>query len=96
MGRSGSSTLAVNEQGCAEQLARFFPQTKAVRVPVQVTSRRGGKTLLREATVVEFGGTEQAIFISTLPLEFDERVRLEPSSGENAADSIELAVQNHE
>ena len=96
MGRSGSSTLAGNEQGCAEQLARFFPQTRAVRVPVQVTCTRGGKTPLREATVVEFGGTEHAIFISTLPLEFDERVRLERSSGERAAEAKVVAVQYHE
>jgi len=96
VGRSGGPTVVGNEQGCAEQLARFFPQTKAVRVPVQVTSSRGGKTSLREATVVEFSGTEHAIFISTLPLEFDERVRLEQSSGERAAEATVVAVQYHE
>jgi hypothetical protein len=96
VGRSSVSTLATNEQGCAEQLARFFPQTKAVRVPVQVTSSRGGKTPLREATVVEFSGTEHAIFISTLPVEFDERVRLEQSSGQRAAEATVVAVHYHE
>jgi hypothetical protein len=77
-------------------LARFFPQAKAVRVPVQVTSSRGGKTLLREATVVEFSGLEHAIFISSLPLEFDERVRLQGPSGERAAEATVVAVQYHE
>jgi hypothetical protein len=96
VGRSGGSTVAGIGQGCAEQLARFFPQTKAVRVPVQVTSSRGGKTRLREATVVEFGGTEHAIFLSTLPLEFDDRLRLEGPPDERPAEATVVAVQYHE
>jgi len=50
---------------------------RPVRIPVQVTSLRGGASQLREATVIEFGGVEHAIFLSALPLEFDDRVRLE-------------------
>jgi hypothetical protein len=96
VGRSNGSTLAANEQGCAEQLARFFPQTKAVRVPVQVTSSRGGSTRLREATVVEYSGKEHAIFLSTLPLEFDDRVRLEGPPDERPAEATVVAVQYHE
>jgi len=96
VGRSGGSLLAANEQGCAEQLARFFPHTKAVRVPVQVSCSRGGQTPLREATVVEFGGAEHAIFLSTLPLEFDERLRLEGPPEEGPAEATVVAVQYHE
>jgi len=96
VGRSGGSLLAANEQGCAEQLARFFPQTKAVRVPVQVISSRGGQTQLREATVVEYSGAEHAIFLSTLPLEFDDRVRLEGRQEEAPAEATVVAVQFHE
>jgi len=77
-------------------LARFFPQTKAVRIPVQVTSSRGGQTQLREATVVEFSGAEHAIFLSTLPLEFDERLRLEGPTEEGPAEATVVAVQYHE
>jgi hypothetical protein len=94
--RSSEAALTENEPGCAEQLARFFPQAVAVRVPVQVTALRGGSTKLKEATVLEFGNAETAIFLSTLPLEFDDRVRLEPSRKGCAADAIVIAVQYHE
>jgi hypothetical protein len=94
--RSSEVALTENEPGCAEQLARFFPQAVAVRVPVQVTALRGGNTKLREATVLEFGNPEFAIFLSTLPLEFDDRVRIELRRKGCAADATVIAVQYHE
>jgi hypothetical protein len=94
-----SSHVVVNEQetDCPAQLARFFPGAAAVRVPVQVTALRGGGAALREATVLEFGGAQHAIFLSTLPLEFEDRVRVERdcNSGE-ATDATVVAVQYHE
>jgi len=94
--KSGGLTLIANEQDCAEQLARFFPKARPVRIPVQVTASRGGRTKLREAAVVEFGGPEHAIFISTLPLEFDERVRIEASGEGRPTDATVVGVQYHE
>jgi hypothetical protein len=95
--RSTETAVSEHELGCAEQLARFFPGTAAVRVPVQVTALRGGRAKLREATVLEFGGTQHAIFLSTLPLEFEDRVRLErDSNGAAVADATVVAVQYHE
>lgn len=88
-------TLAANEPGCAEQLARFFPRASRVRVPVQVTALRAGARL-REATVVEYGGSEHAIFVSTLPLEFHDRVRIERGQNGGIADGAVVAVQYHE
>jgi hypothetical protein len=88
--------LTEQEPSCAEQLARFFPRAVAVRVPVQVTALRGGNTKLREAAVLEFGSAEFAIFLSTLPLEFDDRVRLEFARKGRSADAIVIAVQYHE
>ena len=67
-----------------------------VRIPVQVTALRGGRTKLREATVVEFGGREHAIFLSTLPLEFDDHVRLEAAQEGRPAEATVVAVQYHE
>lgn len=96
MGRSSELTLTANEVNCAEQLARFFPQVIRVRIPVQVTSLRGGETQLREATVVEFGGREHAIFLSTLPLEFDDRVRVDATREGRPAEAAVVAVQYHE
>jgi hypothetical protein len=94
-----SSQVVVNEHetDCPAQLARFFPGTAAVRVPVQVTALRGGTAELREATVLEFGGAQHAIFLSTLPLEFEDRVRVERDcNGGEAADATVVAVQYHE
>jgi len=61
-----------------------------------VTTLRGGKTRLRETAVVEFSGAEHAIFLSTLPLEFDDHVRLEAAERGRAADAVVVAVQYHE
>ena len=96
MGKSGGLELTANEQDCAEQLARFFPQARRVRIPVHVTAWRGGRTSLREATIVEYGGPEHAIFLSTLPLEFDDRVRIEATGEGRPAEATVVGVQYHE
>ena len=68
-----------------------------MRMPVQVTALRGGGAKLREATILEFGGTQHAIFLSTLPLEFDDHVRVQRDSRAGAvADATVVAVQYHE
>ena len=94
--QSSESTLTTNEGGCAEQLARFFHGVSAVRIPVQVTALRRGGAKLREATVVEFAGREHAIFVSSLPLEFDDVVRLENGQHGSAAEAAVIAVQYDE
>ncbi len=96
MGKSGVLTLTANQQDCAEQLARFFPQARRVRIPVRVTALRGSKTSLREAAVVEFGGPELAIFLSSLPLEFDDHVRIEADGEGQPAEAAVVGVQYHE
>lgn len=95
MRRSDEKSLIADEQSCAEQLARFFPGVATVRLPVQVTALRGGTTRLRETSVVEFAGLEHAILISSLPLEFDDKVRLEGSRKTDTADATVVAVQYH-
>jgi hypothetical protein len=94
--RSNGATLTVSELSCAEQLARFFASAKAVRIPVQVTALRAGSVRLREVTVVEYGASQHAIFLSTLPLEFDDRVRLERTGTRDTVDAAVVAVQYHE
>lgn len=96
MGKPGRSALAANQESCAGQLAQFFPQAAAVRIPVNVTASRGSGTQLREATVVEFSSTDHAIFVSTLPLEFGDRVRLEARPEGDRAEATVDAVQYHE
>jgi hypothetical protein len=95
--RSTQSAVTETEVDCAGQLARFFPGSAVVRVPVQVTTLRGGGTKLREATILEFGGAQHAIFVSTLPLEFEDHVRVQRDSRAGAAaDATVVAVQYHE
>jgi len=96
VGRSSSVAVTGSEQDCAEQLARFFPQARPVRIPVQVTASRGGRTRLREAAIVEFGGPEHAIFLSTLPLEFDDRVQIEATGEGRPMNATVVGVQYHE
>ena len=88
--------LTETAQNCAEQLSRFFPSASPVRVPVQVTALRSGSTRLREATVFEFAGAEHAIFLSTLPLEFADRVKVQGGNSAEVTEGCVVAVQYHE
>jgi hypothetical protein len=63
---------------------------------VLITALRAGSTRLREATVVEFGSSEHAIFLSSLPLEFDDKVRMERDRNGGTGDAKVIAVQYHE
>jgi hypothetical protein len=82
---------------CTQQLARFFPDATPIRVPVQVTALRGGRAKLREAAILEYGDGQHAIFVSTLPLEFEDRLRIERDARRGAnAFAVVVAVQYHE
>ena len=83
-------------KGCAEQLARFFPQALPVRLRMQVTRGSLGQ---RKAARSGDGGIRQrqtAPFSSALPLEFDDRVRLEREGKSRKAEATVIAVQYHE
>lgn len=96
MERSLGTALRAPCASCSEQLARFFPAAVAVRLPVQVTALLAGGSRLCERTAIEFSSADHAIFLSTLPLEFDDRVRLEHDSTGDAAEGMVIAVQYHE
>ena len=89
-------TITADERECTVQLARFFPKLPSVRIPVQVIPRRYGQARMKEATVVEFGTTEYAIFLSQLALEFDDRVRLVRDGGGQAVEAAVIALQYHD
>jgi hypothetical protein len=82
--------------GCVEQLARFFPQALPVRLRAQVSAVRSGSAKLHEAVTVEFAAPDCAIFASALPLEFDDRVRLEREGKSRKAEATVIAVQYHD
>lgn len=96
MKSSREAGVVAEEPTCATQLARFFPLASAVRIPVQVTVVRNGQGRLREAAVIEFCGAGHAIFLSSLPLEFDDRVKLARHPKERPAEAAVIAVQYHE
>jgi hypothetical protein len=86
------TTLAEKELGGTEQLARFFPDVRPIGLPALLT--RNGCVSVREAVIVEFAGTERAIFTSSLPLEFADRVHLENERGYKTEAKV-VAVQYH-
>jgi hypothetical protein len=96
---STSGHVGIIEQqevhGCVEQLARFFPQALPVRLRAQVSAVRSGSAKLHEAVTVEFAASDCAIFASALPLEFDDRVRLEREGKSRKAEATVIAVQYH-
>lgn len=101
--RFSEMAVAETAENSAERLARFFPGAAAVRIPVRVTAVRPGDTRLSEATILEYGAADHAIFVCTLPLEFDDRVRLERTSASGvsgprreAVEAAVIAVQYHE
>jgi len=96
MKRSREAGILVDDASCAQQLARFFPLASSVRIPVQVSAQRNGAARLREAAVLEFCGREHAIFDSSLPLEFDDRVVLERDRRGGSQEASVVAIQYHE
>ena len=90
--------LIADAVGCTEQLARFFPKLSGLRIPVRVTPQRGGTSAarLQEVAIVEYGSEEYAIFPSTLPLEFADRVRISRDGGGRPAEAAVIALQYHD
>ncbi|MFY9530996.1 MAG: hypothetical protein WBC04_16415 [Candidatus Acidiferrales bacterium] len=78
------------------KLAQLFPDASPVRIPVQVTTLRDGAEKLKESTLIEFGTPMEILFASTLPLEFDDKVRVKNSDGSLEAEASVVAVQYHD
>ena len=81
---------------CTEQLARFFPDARPVQVRAVLTPLRNGTGKVRESVLVEFASSEKAIFSSSLPLEFDDRVCLKRAEGQGESDARVIAVRYQE
>jgi len=83
-------------QTCVEKLAHLFPSVSPVRLPVRVIALGGGRRRLEEHTVIEFGTAREVLFTSTLPLEFEDRVRVLNSDGSLDAEATVVAVRYHD
>ncbi len=92
---AGVASFPAGEPSVAK-LAQMFPDASPVRIPVQVVALRTSGQKLKENTLIEFGTPMEILFASTLPLEFDDRVRVENSDGSLAADAAVVAVQYHD
>lgn len=82
-------------QTCVEKLSRLFPNALPVRIPVQVESLPSGRRRLKEHAVIEFGTAREVLFSSSLPLEFEDRVRLVNADGTLDARATVVAVRYH-
>jgi hypothetical protein len=83
-------------QTCVEKLAQLFPSVSPVRLPVRVVALGSGRRRLEEQTVIEFGTAREVLFASTLPLEFEDSVRVLNSDGSLDARATVVAVRYHD
>jgi hypothetical protein len=91
--RVGTTTSNLS---CVEKLAQLFPDASPVRLPVRVTTLGTSRRRLQEYTLIEFGTTHEVLFASTLPLEFEDHVRVLNSDGSLDARATVVAVRYHE
>lgn len=77
------------------QLARYFPDVTPVRIPVRVSGVNPGGCTFSESTVIEYGTPNEVLFASALPLEFEDKLRLENADGTLQAEVSVVAVQSH-
>lgn len=93
--RAGNGAVSSGSESCAVRLAQLFPGATATHLPVQVTVLRRGGRNLHENTILEFSTEREALFVSSLPLEFEDRVRLQDADGSLKAEATVIAVQYH-
>jgi hypothetical protein len=94
--REAGIASGLAEQTCVVKLAQLFPSATPVRIPVRVTTLGAGRRRLQEQTVIEFGTAHEVLFASTLPLEFEDRVRVLNSDGSLDACATVVAVRYHD
>jgi hypothetical protein len=92
----GAIASATEDRTCIEKLARLFPSASPVRLPVRVITLATGRQSLQEQTIIEFGTSQEVLFSSTLPLEFEDRVRVVNSDGSLDANAKVVAVRYHD
>lgn len=66
---------------CVEELARFFPGVMQLHIPVRVCKGRSDEATSSEQTMIEFGTADEVLFVSGLPLDFEDIVRVRNADG---------------
>jgi hypothetical protein len=91
-----TGVVSVSERPtCVEKLAELFPNASPMRIPVRLSTVGDGRRQLHEQIVIEFGTAHEVLFTSTLPLEFENRVRLVNSDGSFDTQATVVAVRYH-
>jgi hypothetical protein len=91
--KQASVASSNGSDSCLVKLAEFFPGAISVRIPVLVARTGAGGTASTEQTVIEFGTPDTVLFASSLPLDFEDRLRLENSDGSLNIEADVVAVQ---
>jgi hypothetical protein len=76
-------------------LARLFPGVVPLRIPVHVSKGDAAGEDGREKTVIEFGTAEEILFVSRLPLDFDDTVRVRNLDGSLDVTAQIVAMRLH-
>lgn len=94
---SNEATVASDaaSESFVAQLAQFFPDVTPVRIPVRVSGVDTGGCTFSESTVIEFGTPNEVLFASALPLELEDKLRLENADGSLQAEASVVAAQYH-
>lgn len=87
--------FCANRTDVRREVGTTLSDASAIRIPVRVTTAGAGKRRLKEQTVIEFGTAHEVLFSSSLPLEFEDRVRLVNSDGSFDARATVVAVRYH-
>jgi hypothetical protein len=90
-----SNTVTHEASAGTAELARFFPEVQRVQIRVVLKPRQTAGSASRETVTVEFVSATHAIFVSALPLEFDDLVQLQPAEGKSRTEARVMAVQYH-
>ena len=96
MEKLGTTKLKRAASVCTDRLARFFPEAESVEVRAVLTPLRGSAAAVCESVLVEFASADKAVFQSSLPLEFNDRVQLAQANGNGKSEGTVIAVQYHE
>jgi hypothetical protein len=91
--RKGAVDVSADGESCIEKLAHLFPSASPVRIPVRITALGARRRKMHEQTTIEFGTAREVLFASTLPLEFEDRVRMANSDGSFDAHATVIAVR---
>ncbi len=81
-------------------LARFFPESTPVRIPVQLArtlqpGEASSTANFTESIVIEFGTPREVLFACNMPLEFADTLSLRNSDGSLDIEASVVAVQYH-